>query len=570
MTAPEVIPVERSWPDYFIEHKKLFTPHVYKIGDHPIWSINNLDGWAANSIVIEGDDSLIVYDTGLSREHGALIADELRRISDKPVSTIFYSHHHPDHFNGTDSIVSADDVEAGRVRIYAWQNFEQERQAEFGATGPSQATKVAYYTGSLLSPEDRHHHGCCGPKYGGTPGYIPPTDLLSEDVELTISGVRIRAFYSGGEAASEFGLYLPDYQTVAVADEIFPSLPNIYTIRGAKFRDANGYLRAIDTVLALEDVEHLLGSHLVPMHGQERIRQTLTKYRDLVQYIHDQPVRYINKGYTMDELKEKFQDVPDYLENGEFSAEMYGTLEHIAPQIYAGYVGYFNGDPIEYKPTPRVEYARRTIELMGGRDAVLDAARRAFDEDDPQWAAELTTFLVRVDHDDWDARQLKAAAFRKLGYAELNTTWRSWFLTAAMELDGSLDLGQRVQQFRWVLAAPSSLNLADAMANHRYRVDADKAGATHITIGLDMTDTDERITLELRNSVLLLHEGLDASADAVLSMERQTLNAIESGEGSYAAAIADGRIAVTGDAGAAVEFWTYLDDDIFADRLVLR
>ena len=86
----------------------------------------------------------------------------------------------------------------------------------------------------------------------------------------------------------------------------------------------------MDAVLAL-DVEHLLGTHLIPMSGREKIIDTVTLYRDMVQWIHDQSLRYINKGYTQNELKQQFQEVPDWFENEPFSKEMYGTLEHIAP-----------------------------------------------------------------------------------------------------------------------------------------------------------------------------------------------------------------------------------------------
>ena len=561
--------VERSFPPYFLEHKKYFVQTVYEIGDYPVWSINNPDDWAVNTILIEGDEGLIVYDTGLSRENGEVFLEEIRKISDKPIVAIFYSHHHPDHYNGTDAMVSLEDVRAGRTKIYAWENFERGIADEFGATGPSQAIRVGYYLGMLLPAEDDYHHGCCGSKYGGESGYIPPTDVFEEDTDLVIEGVRLRAFLTGGEAASEFGLYLPDYKIAIVADEIFPAVPNIYTIRGAKFRDANGYIRAMDAVLAL-DVEHLLGSHLIPMSGRETIIETITRYRDMVQWIHDQSLRYINKGYTQAELKQQFQDVPDWFENEPFSREMYGTLEHIAPQMHAGYVGYFNGDPIEYRPTPPVEFAARHIALMGGRDALLAEAREAFDEDDPQWAAELLTYLIRVDHDDMEARLLKAASLRKLGYAELNTPWRSWFLTSAMELDGTLDLTAVVRAVGpMVTPDPRNLPVRDVFQNHRYRVAAEEARDRHIILSIALTDDDD-VTLELRNGVLLDRDGVDPNADLTVSLDRDTFNAIVSGEGNFETAVDQGTVTLTGDIQTYREFWSYFDNDVFADRIVIR
>ena len=94
--------VERSWPDYFLEHQKLFTEQAgtYKAGKHPVWTVHVPDGWIGNSTIIEGDDGLIVYDTSVNAQAGAYIAAEIRKISDKPIKAIFYSHHHGDHYKG--------------------------------------------------------------------------------------------------------------------------------------------------------------------------------------------------------------------------------------------------------------------------------------------------------------------------------------------------------------------------------------------------------------------------------------------------------------------------------------
>ena len=107
--------VERSWPDYFLEHRRLTVEMqgTYKCGDLPVWTVHCPLGFLGNATIIEGDDGLIVYDTGVNAEAGAHIAAEIRKISDKPVRAIFYSHHHGDHYNGTSAIVDAADVAVG-------------------------------------------------------------------------------------------------------------------------------------------------------------------------------------------------------------------------------------------------------------------------------------------------------------------------------------------------------------------------------------------------------------------------------------------------------------------------
>lgn len=106
--------------------------------------------------------------------------------------------------------------------------------------------------------------------------------------------------------------------------------------------------------------------------------------------------------------------------------------------VYTGYLGWFQGDPTALDPLPAVERARRYVARMGGRDAVIRAAREAYDAGDHQWCAELLTFVIRIDHADTEARRLKAQALRQLGLRQMNINWRNFYLSAALELEDHL------------------------------------------------------------------------------------------------------------------------------------
>ncbi len=564
--------VETSKPKMFEEHRQFFTPQVYQIGGHKLWSINNADDWPSNSVVVEGDNGLLVYDTGLSHEQGVQILAEIRKFSDKPITTIFYSHHHPDHFGGTTGLVDEADVKAGKVKIYAWDNFVEEKNSEFGPTSPAQTVRVIYYLGLALPETEEHYHGCCGTKYKGShAGYIAPTDTFSENTKLNIEGIDLEVFYTGGEAKSEFGIYFPKFKAVTVGDEIFHSVPNIYTIRGAKYREPEGYIRAVDAVLNY-DVEHLLGSHLVPISGKQKIKETVTKYRDLVQWINDQSIRYINKGYSIEELKAQFTQVPEYLENGSYSDEIYGSVRHIAPQIFTGLMGYFSGDAIEYRPTEPVEFASRHIKLMGGHDKVYAAAREAFDDNDFQFAAELLTYLIRVDHDDMQARTLKAAAFNKMGYAEANTTWRSWYLTSALELQGKInprEIGEDLMK-KFGLSKLENMPALEILEMLRYKVKSEEVEDDQLTITYHLTDSNEKVTTQLRNSVLLVNEGLAENPDASLTMTRDTFIRIAAKEIDMPKALLDGLADYEGSLLSLRAFGNAFDKSSFMERMAVR
>ena len=543
--------VERSWPPYFLEHKKLFTEQAgtYKAGKYPVWTVHVPGGWIGNSTIIEGEDGLIVYDTSVNVEAGAFIAAEIRKISDKPIKAIFYSHHHTDHYNGTSALVTAEQVASGEVKIYAWDNFEEEIANEFGAILPRQLMGVFYYGPDMLEPEDKHYHGCCSPRVlGGKAGYIPPTDTFSEDTQLEIAGVKLNVFYTGGEAISEFGIHIPEFDMVVIGDEFFYALANVHSIRGSKPRLPENYLKALDTVRVFQP-EWLLGSHIMPMQGREEIQEAVTVSRDAIQYLWDQTIRHINKGYTPAELQHKFKELPDYLDLPPYTRPMYGTPWIITPELYTGWVSWFNGDATDLLPTEPVEKARRFVDLMGGRDKVMAEAEKAFKAGDGQFAAELTQMLVRIDHNDWSARHLKAASLRQRGYEEINTIARAWYLNGANELEGKVKPDGLMKLGMGVIKG--EMTSAQMLAAWRYQVDADKAGDKALSLGITFTDSGDTYMVALRHSILEIRQVAIPAGVPAVSLTTEQLRAVLAGEEAK----------VTGDNKTLNQLIAYLDRD---------
>jgi alkyl sulfatase BDS1-like metallo-beta-lactamase superfamily hydrolase len=550
--------VERTFPPYYLEHRTRYTEsRVTKIEDRPIWLLENLGGWSVHSIVIEGDDGLIVYDTGMCREHGELIAAELTELSDKPVRAIVYSHHHPDHCQGTDAIVSPEAVAAGEVDVIAWSSFTREYRDENRVVGPIMGLRAAYMYGAVLPGEELPYTGIGGRFAGGTLGtFIEPTMLIDCETEFEIAGVRFTLFLTGGEAASEIGMYLPDHRTAVIADEVYVSLPNLYTLRGAKFRDAMRWASASERVLAW-DVDLLLGCHMPPLEGREEIERVLTTYQDAIQYNHDQAVRHIVRGATAEELRTGLVELPDHLDIEPFTRQMYGSAANNAAQQMTGYLGWFSGDATEIAPTPRAERARRTIALMGGRDRVIEAARAAFDDGDGQWCAELAGLCVSVDTSDMEARRLKAAGLRILGYAEQNALRRNYYLTGALELEGAFDPMMISAMARQALTSPST-PLAGLLETLRYNVDPSRAGDQHRIVDVVLTDTGERARTELRRSVLRI-DRTSEPPDATLSLPKHLFAALMAGDTTWSELQQDDAVGVDGDPDTVATFLSAFD-----------
>jgi alkyl sulfatase BDS1-like metallo-beta-lactamase superfamily hydrolase len=498
-----------------LEHRRLTVEQqgTYRCGDLPVWTVYCAMGFVGNSIIIEAPDGLIVYDTCANREIGGFIAAEIQKISDKPIKAVFYSHHHPDHYNGTAAIVDPAAVAAGEVDIYAWSNFEEELANEFGELLQRQAMGLGYYGGVLLGPEEKHHHGLGLVPAGSTSAYIPPTKLLSEDTKLTIAGLELTAFYTGGEAISEFGLHIPGFDMIIIADEFFTGIPNLHSIRGSKPRLPDNYISALNKVLEIKP-EWLVGTHIRPIQGKDVIVDHVKHYVDATKYLWDQSIRLINKGYTPVELQHALKDFPEELWDPPYTVPLYGAAITAVPEFFTGWVSWFNGDATDLFPSLPAHKAARLAELMGGVDKVLDAAKADHAAGDHQLAAELAQIALRADPGNEDARLVKAAALRARGYQELNPIARSWYLTGALELEGTVDPAQILGVFRRMLSV--DLSVADTVRRWRYQLDAEKAKGVGLVVGIRAADSQEEVTVRIRNRVLHVEDGLASDADVTV------------------------------------------------------
>jgi alkyl sulfatase BDS1-like metallo-beta-lactamase superfamily hydrolase len=255
--------------------------------------------------------------------------------------------------------------------------------------------------------------------------------------------------------------------------------------------------------------------------------------------------------------------LPPHLENfSPWLRPFYGSVKHSVPQIVCGNIGWFDGDPCYLDPTPRIEYARRMVTLIGGRDRVLEEADKAFTAGDPQFATELTSYLIRINQDDMEARKLKAAAFRQLGYAAINATWRGFYLTAARVLEGSFDPDPIYGMLGAVLISPDVLKRFPALSQVDAlppRLKAEETFDVNASVGFSYTDVNEGYTIEIRRGVAEVRSGLPGDAIAIVVGTRDSIGPLLSGVTPVPEALKNPGIKVEGSTDGLVKFLGYFE-----------
>jgi alkyl sulfatase BDS1-like metallo-beta-lactamase superfamily hydrolase len=369
----------------------------------------------------------------------------------------------------------------------------------------------------------------------------------------------------GAEAPAEMHILFPDRRALCVAENATHNLHNVLTPRGALVRDARLWSRYLDEAITLfaGAADVAFAQHHWPAWGEERITAWLTQQRDLYGYLHDQTVRLMNQGLTGSEIAERLE-LPPELEAQWHCRGYYGSVSHNAKAVYQRYMGWYDGHPGRLWSHPPEAAGPRYVALAGGPEALMEQARAAFEAGDLRWVCELTGHLVFADPEHGEARELQARALEQLAYGAENGTWRNMFLMGAHELRHGPS-GTAAAPPADFVRHLSTGQLFDVLA---IRVDGPRAGrVARIVLRWTFPDAGEQHEMTLERGVLTHRPAWrEPQADATISVDRATLEAVLTGRRELPEVLAAGEIAVEGDAAKLGELLGLLDqpDPAFA------
>ncbi|MEU5406033.1 alkyl/aryl-sulfatase [Nocardia asteroides] len=550
-------------PSLWRQSKLCALQGLYEVTDG-IYQIRGLD--LSNMTLVEGETGVLVVDPLISAETAAAgLALYREHRGDRPVVGVIYSHSHIDHFGGVKGVTTEDDVAAGRCPIIAPAGFTEHAVEENVYAGTAMARRAAYMYGAALP---RGPLGSVGAGLGpttstGTPTLIAPTVRVDHTGQaVTVDGIAIEfQMTPGTEAPSEMNFYFPDRRALCMAENATHTLHNLLTLRGALVRDPHVWSKylteAINRYAARADV--VFASHHWPTWGTERLTEFLSVQRDLYGYLHDQTLRALNKGATGIEIAEDIQ-LPPAIEAAWHTHGYYGSVSHNVKAIYQRYMGWFDGNPANLWQHTPVDAAVRHLDFMGGADEVVRKARKAFDDGDFRWVAQVLNYVIFAEPDNAEAKALQADTFEQLGYGSENGTWRNFFLMGAYELRHGSVGTPTVAASPDIAAELSVEQVFDAIA---LRVDGPRSWSAHIVIDWHLTDTGLVHRTELRNGVLV-HFDVETDdlppAGVTFTLTTANLRAALLGTEDLSHLIADGRIVVDGDPTKLAELVGYLDN----------
>ena len=526
------------------------------------YQVRGLD--LANMTIVEGDTGLIVIDplTGTEVARAALelyFAHRPRRT----VHTVIYSHSHGDHFGGVRGVVDEADVRAGRVAIVAPARFMEAAISENLLAGVPMSRRATYQFGPLLpkGPAAQVDAGLGKTTSLGRLTLIPPTRLIEQETEAhVIDGVEIVfQLTPESEAPAEMHFWFPQWRALNLAENATHTLHNVCPLRGAQARDALLWSKYLDRALVRwgDAVEVVYAQHHWPVWGNARCRAFVAEQRDLYRYLHDQTVRLMSHGWRPTEIAEMLR-LPEGLDARWHARGYYGTVSHNVKAIYQRYLSWYDGNPANLNPLPPVDAGRRTVEYMGGVDAVLARAQADFERGEFRWVAQVLSHAVFAHPERADVRLLAARAMEQLAFQSESATWRNAYLMGAKELrDGTSPPARRTIASGDMVRAMTLEMFFDFLA---VRVVAERAAGLRMTLDWVFPDVGERWRCELSNAALSARADTDGPPpDATVTVDRATLDGILMQRHTPAQAAEAGLLRVEGAPGTFARFWALLD-----------
>ena len=517
-----------------------------------VWSL--VGNGLSNQTFVKARDGVIAIDTGESIEEMREALRELRAVEKAPIAGVIYTHFH--YVDGTAAIFE----EAGaKLPIVGHKRIGVNRTRASAEIGPAYSRGIVEQFGVALpadGPDGLVNVGLGrfyrNPEHAPfTAGHLPVTQELDDSSgTFTLAGETIEWAHCPSDADDSVNFFF-SARGLCVHNTVWPVLFNVYAIRGEEYRDPRVLLKGFDKILEWQP-EYLVGAHGPAISGKKQIRERVTRSRDAIQFLWDQTVRGINKGWTADEIADRVK-LPASSDDDYLTSELYGVAEHHVRQIFAGLRGWFDGDETKLFPLAPAERYQKLIDGFGGRDEVRKQAAAALANNDVRWATELAGWLARTPAATNDDKALLARCMRTIGERTPAANIRNWAITRARHLDGSSPM-DRYYQHRFSARLVRHHDNATIVNTLRVTLEPTLVeGVDHlVTFVID----GERHGLHVRNGVAVptsaasgagAASGASAASSSEATLSRATFIDVLSGRTTWSENVASGAIRVSGD-----------------------
>ncbi|RDH81257.1 MAG: MBL fold metallo-hydrolase [endosymbiont of Galathealinum brachiosum] len=227
-------------------------------------------GFMNNPAFIIADKSVVVVDPGSSHHSGVMVLREIKKITDKPVSHIFNTHVHGDHWLANEIIkqrypsveIIADPRMIKKAKAGAAQTWLDNMLTM--TEGATKGTKIAYPDTAVSDGKQL--------KVAGLNFNIHSVGIAHSDTDIMIEYVEGSTFFTGDNVG-----YL-----------------RILRMSDGSFRDV---IKALDRAISLKK------KHYIPGHGPSGDVKIVQSQREYFNILYTQVEKYYEEGLEDFEMK---------------------------------------------------------------------------------------------------------------------------------------------------------------------------------------------------------------------------------------------------------------------------
>ena len=404
--------------------ERLWTGDRSAAGHHPWHALQELEeietgvGFVssfANVTALDTDEGLVLIDAGsflLARQ----VHEIVRGWSRRPLHTAVYTHGHVDH-------VAAVPVFEEEARTHGW------------------ATPRVVAHESLPARFDRYRktaglNATINARQFRMPGLAWPTEYRYPDVTyrtahtLTVGDLRLELHQARGETDDHTWIWLPQRRILCTGDLFIWASPNAGNPQKVQ-RYPGEWAVALRTMETL-GAELLLPGHGYPIRGAARVRQALSETAELLELLHDETLRLMNAGATLDEIVRTVQ-APARLLERPYLRPIYDEPEFVVRNVWRQYAGWYDGNPAHLKPAPDAALAAELAALAGGPERLAERATALAERGELALACHLAEFAAQAAPEDRAIRKTRAAVYARRARAENSVMARGIFNAVADE-----------------------------------------------------------------------------------------------------------------------------------------
>ena len=351
-----------------------------------------------NALAVEGDEGIVLMDSGPGRGATSKMIEALRSVTDKPVQMICYSHGHLGYNDGADDWITHNESRGETAPILVAHENCRKRYIRYRETkGLQQKLAAMQFPGAKIKFTMRD-----------------PEMTFTSRMMLPLKGRRVELLWVPSETDDCIAMWLPDDE-VLYAGAAFPgtTIPNI----GTPLRTQRFTIRWAESCELMASLgAKILVQEFGPMiDDPKEVHKRLSATAERLRWFRREVVTRMNRGMSEGEILEDIT-YPEDLQQLEYMKARYGAPEYIVRDIYREENGWWDRNPTSLHPESINDAGDAVLSAITDPEAVIKRAEVLRDEGHVQLALHVVDLIANagtVDETVLRARALKADLCRR-------------------------------------------------------------------------------------------------------------------------------------------------------------